>query len=71
MYIESDLNMSTCINMYVITCTNLLEWEIGNQMVENTLICTNKENSKFNNRMKGIAHSNTYSCVYNVPQGFL
>ena len=40
-------------------------------MVEKSLICANREDSEFNNRMKGIAHSNIYSCVYNKPQGFL
>ena len=40
-------------------------------MVEKTLICANQENSKFNDRLKGIARSNVYTFVYNVPEGFL
>ena len=40
-------------------------------MVEKTHVCTNQENSEFNNTMKGIARSNAYTCVYNVPEGFL
>ena len=40
-------------------------------MVEKTLICANQENSEFNDRLKGIAHSNAYTFVYSIPEGFL
>ena len=40
-------------------------------MVEKTLICSNQENSEFNDRLKEIARSNAYTFVYNVPEGFL
>ena len=39
-------------------------------MVKKTMICADQENSEFNDTMKGIARSNVYTCVYNIPEGF-